>query len=316
MGAVAVASMDDVDTYGRMCYMLGFGKAVEKDILTDYKIVVMQISENTIPASIQKRLVEITGSAEIKVDDQAKFVGIWKALFDRRHASDLKGVGRHARFEGDEDAGRLLHHSIAFVASIKASKQLSNEFQNVINAYTAALGDENEEERKALMDEAGNITFEVDHVDGSMDAVTRAGKLADLTEDDGACHILSNARCLAEGIDVPALDAIIYLSSRKSRTDIIQSVGRVMRKAPGKEYGYIILPIFVPKGMDPTVSLANSPEYQIVWQVVNALRGHDERLEAKINAAALGDTGDIEPYRRGRSARREPHHRPQEEKAR
>lgn len=123
-----------------------------------------------------------------------------------------------------------------------------------------------------------------------MDALTRADKLAVLAEDDGSCHILSNARCLAEGIDVPALDAIIYLSSRKSRTDIIQSVGRVMRKAEGKEYGYIILPIFVPKGVDPTISLANSPEYQVVWQVVNALRGHDERLEAKINAAALGDT--------------------------
>ena len=125
------------------------------------------------------------------------------------------------------------------------------------------------------MDAAGNITFEVDHVDGGMDALTRADKLAKLAEDDGACHILSNARCLAEGIDVPALDAIIYLSSRKSRTDIIQSVGRVMRKAPGKEYGYIILPIFVPKGTDPAVSLASSPEYQVVWQVVNALRGHD-----------------------------------------
>lgn len=152
------------------------------------------------------------------------------------------------------------------------------------------MGEENKEERDALMDAAGNITFEVDHVDGGMDALTRADKLAKLAEDDGACHILSNARCLAEVIDVHALDAIIYLSSRKSRTDIIQSVGRVMRKAPGKEYGYIILPIFVPKGTDPAVSLASSPEYQVVWQVVNALRGHDERLEAKINAAALGDT--------------------------
>ena len=152
------------------------------------------------------------------------------------------------------------------------------------------MGEENREERDALMDAAGNVTFDVDHVDGGMDALTRADKLAVLAEDDGSCHILSNARCLAEGIDVPALDAIIYLSSRKSRTDIIQSVGRVMRKAEGKEYGYIILPIFVPKGVDPTISLANSPEYQVVWQVVNALRGHDERLEAKINAAALGDT--------------------------
>lgn len=280
-GAVAVASMDDEATYGRMCYHLGFGKAVEKGILTDYKLVVMQISESMLPAGMQDRL----GAIEVKVDDQAKFVGIWKALFDRRHVGEVQGVGSD---DGD-DAGRLLHHAIAFASSIKASKQLSEEFQNVINAYTAALGDENEDERRALMDEAGNVTFEVDHVDGGMDAVTRADKLAELAKDDGACHILSNARCLAEGIDVPALDAIIYLSSRKSRTDIIQSVGRVMRKAPGKKYGYIIIPIFVPKDVDPTVSLANSPEYQVVWQVVNALRGHDERLEAKINAAALGD---------------------------
>lgn len=287
-GAVVIASMDDEKTYGRMCYHLGFGKAVEKGILTDYKIVVMNISERMLPPTMQHYL----GNAiEIKVDDQAKFVGIWKALFDRRHAGRPYGVADHADVAGD-DAGRVLHHAIAFASSIKASKQLSGEFQNVINAYTAALADDESfaEERRALMDEAGNITFEVDHVDGGMDAVTRADKLADLAKDDGVCHILSNARCLAEGVDVPALDAIIYLSSRKSRTDIMQSVGRVMRKADGKRYGYIIIPIFVPKDVDPNVSLANSPEYQVVWQVVNALRGHDERLEAKINAAALGDT--------------------------
>jgi len=286
MGAVAIASMDDEKIYGRLCYTLGFGKAVEKGILTDYKIVVMNVGEDMLPATMQQHL----GSAvEVKVDDQAKFIGIWKALFDRTHASDIKAMGRHARVDGN-DAKRVLRHAIAFASSIKASKQLSNEFQNVINAYTVALGEENKEERDALMDAAGNITFDVDHVDGSMDARTRADKLDRLADDDGACHILSNARCLAEGIDVPVLDAIIYLSSRKSRTDIIQSVGRVMRKAEGKEYGYIILPIFVPKGVDPTISLANSPEYRVVWQVVNALRGHDERLEAKINAAALGDT--------------------------
>ena len=287
-GAVVIASMDDEKTYGRMCYHLGFGKAVEKGILTDYKIVVMNISERMLPPTMQHYL----GNAiEIKVDDQAKFVGIWKALFDRRHAGRPYGVADHADVAGD-DAGRVLHHAIAFASSIKASKQLSGEFQNVINAYTAALADDESfaEERRALMDEAGNITFEVDHVDGGMDAVTRADKLADLAKDDGVCHILSNARCLAEGVDVPALDAIIYLSSRKSRTDIMQSVGRVMRKADGKRYGYIIIPIFVPKDVDPNVSLANSSEYQVVWQVVNALRGHDERLEAKINAAALGDT--------------------------
>lgn len=285
-GAVMVASMDDETTYGRMCYRLGFGKAVEMGILTDYKIVVMQIGEDMLPQTMQRHLAD--SANEIKVSDQAKFVGIWKALFDRRDSTRLRGV-EPSHSEDELDAQRLLRHSIAFAANIKASKQLSTEFQNVINAYTAALGDENEEERKALMDEAGNITFDVDHVDGGMDALTRSDKLEKLADDDGSCHILSNARCLAEGIDVPALDAIIYLSSRKSRTDIIQSVGRVMRKAEGKKYGYIILPVFVPRGKDPGESLANSPEYQVVWQVVNALRGHDERLEAKINAAALGD---------------------------
>lgn len=286
MNAVAIASMDDEATYGRLCYTFGFGKAVEKGILTDYKIVVMNVAESMLPATMQRHL---DSAVEIKMDDQAKFIGIWKALFDRTHASGIKAIGRHAQADMG-DAKRFLRHAIAFASNIKASKQLSSEFQNVINAYTAALGEENEKERDALMDKAGNVTFDVDHVDGGMDSATRVGKLARLAADDGACHILSNARCLAEGIDVPALDAIIYLSSRKSRTDIIQSVGRVMRKAPGKEYGYIILPIFVPQNTDPTISLENSEAYRVVWQVVNALRGHDERLEAKINAAALGDT--------------------------
>ena len=285
-GAVTIASMDDEKTYGRMCYHLGFGKAVEKGILTDYKIVVMQISQDALPKSMQQHLA--TGPS-IEVDDQAKFVGIWKALFDRRHANELKNIGKHA-IQSSDDAKRVLHHAIAFASSIKASKQLSNEFQRVIRAYTKALGEEDAAERDALLDASGNTKFEVDHVDGSMDSSTREKKLKALAAEDGSCHILSNARCLAEGINVPALDAIIYLSSRKSRVEIIQSVGRVMRKADGKEFGYIILPIFVASGVDPSEALASSDAYKIVWRVVNALRGHDERLEAKINAAALGDT--------------------------
>ena len=147
MGAVAIASMDDEKTYGRLCYTLGFGKAVEKGILTDYKIVVMNVGEDMLPATMQQHL----GSAiEVKVDDQAKFIGIWKALFDRTHASGLKAMGRHAQVDIG-DAKRLLRHAIAFASSIKASKQLSNEFQNVINAYTVALGEENREEGRRLL---------------------------------------------------------------------------------------------------------------------------------------------------------------------
>ena len=234
MGAVAIASMDDEKTYGRLCYTLGFGKAVEKGILTDYKIVVMNVGEDMLPATMQQHL----GSAiEVKVDDQAKFIGIWKALFDRTHASGLKAMGRHAQVDIG-DAKRLLRHAIAFASSIKASKQLSNEFQNVINAYTVALGEENREERDALMDAAGNVTFDVDHVDGGMDALTRADKLAVLAEDDGSCHIcyvdkasgdmaLAIIKTIVEGPQVGA----IYTG----KVVKIMDFGAFVELAPGKD---------------------------------------------------------------------------------
>lgn len=289
-GAIEIASMDDVNVYGRVAYRLSFGKAVDQKLLTDYKIVVMQVSESMIPKSMQKRYS--AKDSEIPLDDAAKFVGCWKALFDRRHAKDLNDLagvpGKHAATVAD-DAKRVLHHAIAFAPSIKASKALTNKFRAVIEDYTSNL--ETTKENKQLLEVGRTVTVDIDHVDGSMDANTRKDKLEWLAEqtEPNECHILSNARCLAEGIDVPSLDAVIYLSSRKSKVDIIQSVGRVMRRAPGKQYGYIIIPVVVPMGGNAD-SVLSSGAYSTVWDVVTALRSHDERLDAIINSASLGDT--------------------------
>ena len=300
LGAQLVASMDDESIYGPIAYYLGFGKAVDLGILTDYKVVVLNVNEEAIPESLQRGIAAGQygdTNGELSMDDAGKYIGVWKALYDRSGSQQIKALGAHAKNDPDSDQA-LLHHAIAFAPTIKDSKRMKDEFEKVITGYSKALQQEAAQhpddeglvrEAEAIGDVQGHIKVSVDHVDGGMGADERLAKLRELAADDGVCHILSNARCLSEGIDVPALDAVIYMSSRKSHVDIIQSVGRVMRKAPGKKYGYIILPVFIPAGEDMGVGLA-SGRYQAVWQVINALRSHDERLNGKINAVQLGDT--------------------------
>ena len=132
---------------------------------------------------------------------------------------------------------------------------------------------------------------ETKHVDGTDHALNRKARLDWLKgEADGTCRILSNARCLSEGIDVPALDAVLFMTSRKSYVDIIQAVGRVMRKAPGKAYGYIVLPVAIPDGVDPAAALDDNERFSTVWGVLRALRSHDDRLNAEINRIDLNKT--------------------------
>lgn len=297
--SVQVASMDDVKTYGPVAYRLSFGKAVSDGLLTDYKVVVMKISESMISTTMQR--LAARDDMSLEMPDVAKFIGCWKALFDRRHGDGYLDPSQiYNAIKGTGENNRTLHHAIAFAASIRASKALSTEFQTVVDAYLETIADEAKDGEIAdiqqLIDQGRKVTVGVQHVDGTMDSGVRKEKLDWLAakEDEDTCHILSNARCLAEGVDVPALDAVIYLSSRKSKVDIIQSVGRVMRKADGKQFGYIIIPVFVPAGTDEAAALSSSKDYKVVWDVVRALRSHDERLDAVINAGNFGDDSELE----------------------
>lgn len=297
---VQIASMDDEATYGPVAYRLSFGKAVQDKLLTDYKVVVMKISESMVSSTVQR--LAARDDMTLEMPDIAKFLGCWKALFDRRHGSDYidAALGRDATELKEEDH-RTLRHAIAFAASIKASQALSREFQTVVDTYLETTREEAEAggdvaDVQRLEEDNRRVKVVLDHVDGSMLSDTRKAKLSWLAEeeDEDTCHILSNARCLSEGVDVPALDAVIYLSSRKSKVDIIQSVGRVMRRAAGKRFGYIIIPVFVPSGTDEATALSSSKDYKVVWDVVRALRSHDERLDAVINAGNFGDTNALD----------------------
>ena len=259
--SIVVSSMDDKSIYGEEIYRLGFGEAVERGILTDYKVSVLAVSESYINKDMQTLL---SSDNQLKVDDIGKIIGVWNAMVKRNGITD-------------EINGAPLKRAIAFADTIKHSKVISEEFNQVVNEY---------------LDTQSTESFKVDvhHVDGGLNALEKEEQIDWLGNNDieeNHARVLSNVRFLTEGIDVPNLDAIIFFSPKKSQVDIVQAVGRIMRKAENKQYGYIILPIVVADGSDPHLALDNDKKYKQVWQVLNALRSTDERFDAEVNTLDL-----------------------------
>lgn len=258
--SILISSMDDENLYGKVFYRLGFGDAISHDILTDYKLMVLAVDETVVQKDMQKSLSDPENG--LNIDDIGRIIGVWNGMIKRESFTD-------------KVSGKPMKRAIAFSRTIKDSQRLSEQFENVVNDY---------------LDSDKGYSVNVRHVDGSMNALQKNEALDWLASDDipeDSARILSNVRFLTEGIDVPNLDAIVFLSPRKSQVDIVQAVGRIIRKSEGKEYGYIILPIVVPAGVTPETILDNNKSYDVVWQVLNALRSVDERFEATINKLEL-----------------------------
>jgi predicted helicase len=276
-----LVSMDDELRYGPEFHHLSFGDAVERGLLTDYKVLVLTVDESVIAAPLQQ---QIAAFGEIpNLDDASKIVGCWNGLAKRGN---------------DFPPGEApMQRAVAFARDIKTSKAIAELFPKVVSAYQQALSDR-EVTGNEINETNRDLTCDVHHVDGTFNALKRNGELAWLKApvDEGECRILTNARCLSEGVDVPALDAVLFMHPRNSVVDVVQSVGRVMRLSPKKEYGYVILPVAVPAGTDPATALADNVRFKVVWQVLNALRSHDERFDAMINSIALnaGSVQDLQ----------------------
>jgi len=270
-----VASMDDPETYGPEFHRLGFGEAVERDLLTDYKVLVLAVDEESVARTFQQQLSD--SNNELNLDDAAKLVGCWNGLAK---------VGR-AEHTFEPDAAPM-RRAVAFAGNIKDSQRVERMFTEITEHYARSVG----------LEEDGELPLrcQVRHVDGTFNALERNDRLDWLKEEppEGSARILTNARCLSEGVDVPALDAVMFLSPRKSIVDIVQSVGRVMRKSEdsGKQFGYIILPVGIPAGMTPEQALADNKRYAAVWEVLQALRAHDERFDAMVNRIELTSKRD------------------------
>lgn len=268
--SAVLASMDNEEQFGQEFHRLNFGNAVSRGLLSDYKVLVLTVSETQVSKSLQKIL---TDGDELKLQDAIKIVGCYNGLRKRSTNPD--------DFLVDKTPMRT---AVAFSRSIKDSKRIADLFGTV----TKALNDEAKEK--------DGLIAEADHVDGTFNVMARNERLDWLkdTKTENTVRVLSNARCLSEGVDVPALDAVLFLNPRDSQVDVVQSVGRVMRKAEGKQYGYVILPIAVPAGKSAEEALADNKNYKVVWQVLQALRAHDERFDALVNKIDLtGDTGGV-----------------------
>lgn len=279
-------SMDNEKLFGETLFTINFSEAVKRGLLVDYKVIVLTVDSDSI---INKIGSTITENSEIVVDDAARIVGCWKALSKQGIHSDV-----------EEDINPM-QRALAFCQVIDptekarkhqvSSTRISNIFQTVVEAYQEAEAKEGNEISHRLVCEAK-------HVDGGMGADKKEQKLNWLKaipesqqNEDGTdrpvCRILSNVRCLSEGVDVPALDAVLFLTPRSSQVDVVQSVGRVMRLAEGKKRGYVILPVVIPPNVDANKALDDNMTYKVVWQVLNALRSHDDRFDAMINKMDL-----------------------------
>ena len=215
-----LCSMDDVSLYGDEIYRIGFGEAVEKQLLTDYKVLILAVGDKDITPALRDMITNEDWT--ITANDASKFVGCINAL--------------SKRVLGDEGLIKAtdplpMRRAVAFCSTIKDSKATAEIFTDCKSAY---MDDVNEADKAMMVDVVAH------HVDGTMSATRRDAELMWLKEQpdkEQECRMLTNARCLSEGVDVPSLDAVVFVSPKNSQGDVVQSVGPVMRRSEGKKYG-------------------------------------------------------------------------------
>ncbi|GAA7139726.1 hypothetical protein HpCHN56_06560 [Helicobacter pylori] len=295
-----IYSMDDAEVFGEEIYTLNFSKAIALDLLTDYKVIILAVRKENLSGvtnSVNKKISQLKAEGT-KLDKKlinnefvCKIVGTHKGLAkqdlivlddENKEDNDLKSKKDTAPSQ----------RAINFCKSINTSKNIKDSFETIMECYDEEL------KKKSFK----NLEIKIDHIDGTMNCKERLEKLENLDQfEPNTCKVLSNARCLSEGVDVPALDSIIFFDGKSAMVDIIQAVGRVMRKAKNKKRGYIILPIALEeseiKNLDEAV---NNTNFKNIWKVIKALRSHDPSLvdeatfKEKIKIFGSDDNGNDE----------------------
>ncbi|GAA9650153.1 DEAD/DEAH box helicase family protein [Helicobacter pylori] len=274
----AIYSMDDESVFGEEIYTLNFERAIALDLLTDYKVIILAVRKENLSGvtnSVNKKISQLEAKGT-KLDKKlinnefvCKIVGTHKGLAKQ----DLIALDDENKEDCDlqnKNDTTPSQRAISFCKSISTSKRIKESFETIMECYDEEL------KKKSFK----NLQIKIDHIDGTMNCKVRLEKLEELnTFKPNTCKVLSNARCLSEGVDVPALDSIVFFDGKSAMVDIIQAVGRVMRKAKHKKRGYIILPIALEeseiKNLDEAV---NNTNFKNIWKVIKALRSHDPSL--------------------------------------
>ncbi|BDX35299.1 hypothetical protein TUM20985_58460 [Mycobacterium antarcticum] len=246
-GDYEVASMDDEEKFGPVFHRLPFGEAIKRDLLTDYRVAVVGVDDATYREWAQKgTLVTRDGKEKLSAATLAGQIGLAKAM---------KKYG--------------LRRTISFHSRVARAQDFASSMPDVL-AWMPAR-------------QRPKCTLWSRHASGDMPAGDRYVLLQHLAHlDDGECGLLANARCLSEGVDVPTLDGVAFIDPRRSEVDIVQAVGRAIRKSDAKALGTIVIPVFIDTGADPEVAL-DSSAFKPVWDVIKALRAHDSELGEQLD---------------------------------
>ncbi len=274
----AIYSMDDADIFGEEIYTLNFARAIALDLLTDYKVMILAVRK--------ENLSGVTNSVNQKISQlEAKGTKLDKKLINNEFVCKIvgthKGLAKKDLIALDDENKKDYdlqnktdtspsQRAINFCKSINTSKNIKDSFETIMECYDEEL------KKKSFK----NLEISIDHIDGTMNCKVRLEKLEELnTFKPNTCKVLSNARCLSEGVDVPALDSIVFFDGKSAMVDIIQAVGRVMRKAKHKKRDYIILPIALEESEIENLDEAvNNTNFKNIWKVIKALRSHDPSL--------------------------------------
>lgn len=280
-------SMDDEEKFGRDFYKYSFSKAIEEGVLSDYRIVVFKVPKHASSA------LQLEGEKDEKIlskepDLPGKILGAFSSFYlNPKNKKEYLGdklliCSGEKKEEGGEEPA--VKKAIIYTSSIKNSKWTADYFRQVLDLEGANLPED---------------ALGVEHVDGTMDSKKRHDRLSWLESDEGEkIKVLSNAKCLTEGIDVPNLDSVIFFNPRKSQIDITQAVGRAIRKAKGKEMGYVLIPVVVDDPNNADDILENS-NYKVLWNVVQGLRSMDDRMDVAINVQQLQRDAMPKPKKAG-----------------
>jgi len=245
---VQANSMDDPSVFGPEFHVLTFGQAIEQELLSDYQVLIIGVTDREVKRLIDNRTtVELSGAIPpTDAESLAAMLGVSKAV----HRYDL-------------------HHVITFHNRVKRAQEFSSSFSQV-NAR--------------LPDDESVPNLWPGHISGNMPTGERARILQRFRDATEGVSLLSNARCLGEGVDIPAIDGIGFIDPRRSNIDIVQAVGRAIRKSDQKKVGSIIIPVFIDDVTgENTDELLHQSRFSPIWSVLSALRAHDEVLREQID---------------------------------
>jgi predicted helicase len=265
---VKIFDMSDEGIFGPTFFEYSFRRAIEEGYLSPYRIVVMTVDKK----EVQEKLYEyLMSQGSLSIDDTTKLVGLGKLIKGEVHNEDGTPLNLSIK------------RGIVFVNRVSKSKQVAEDFEAVFREYFGIQSPAN-----------------IQHIDGNMSVFDKRRRINWLREGGQRSHTLTNAKVLTEGIDVPALDFVAFFDQKESVVDIIQALGRVVRKAQNKEFGLVFIPLVVSTDRENIDEQIERTSYKTLWQVLNAVASLDSAFQSQIRVILIEDgnrTREIDPNR-------------------